>query len=279
MGRVFIGSEALAEGAVTRYALQSRFRRIFPDVYVPGQQAISLGDQAAGAWLWARRQGVISGVAASALHGAPWVDADVPIEVNWANGRPPRGVVVRHDVLRPDEIVKINGLPVTSLARTAYDLARCLPRLEALQRLDALMWATRFSRADVASIAERNRGARGLRQLRELLPLVDGGAASPKETWLRLLLIDEGFPIPQTQIPVRDGNTIIGWLDMGWEDVMVGVEYDGEHHQKIRRHYVKDRKRSRAIDDLRWNVVSVIAEDRRPDIVSRVRTARLNSRS
>ncbi|CAN5683963.1 hypothetical protein BH09ACT8_BH09ACT8_52350 [soil metagenome] len=238
----------------------------------------SLGDQTAGAWLWARRQGVISGVAASALHGAPWVDADTPIELNWGNGRPPPGVVVRHDVLRADEVTKINGLPVTSLARTAYDVARYLPRTEALQRLDALMWATSFSREDVALIAKRNQGARGLRQLRELLPLVDGGAASPQETWLRLLLIDEGFPIPQTQIPVRDDQTIIGWLDMGWEDVLVGVEYDGAHHQKVRRHYVKDRKRSRAIDDLRWNVVSVIAEDRRPDIVARVRTARLQSR-
>jgi hypothetical protein len=279
MKDVFIGSEALARGVVTRFELQRWYRRIFPDVYVPKQRVLSLRDRTVGAWLWGRRRAVIGGVAASALHGAPWVDATTPIELLWDNGRPPPGVVVRHDALRDDEVTKIAGLPVTSLARTAYDLARLLPRTQALQRLDALMWATPFSREDVLLIAKRNPRARGLRQLRELVPLVDGGAASPKESWLRLVLIDAGFPVPETQIPVRDGNTIIGWLDMGWEDLMVGVEYDGNHHRTNRRTYVKDKWRARAVDKLRWNVVYVIAEDRREDIIARVRTARLRSRS
>jgi hypothetical protein len=95
--------------------------------------------------------------------------------------------------------------------------------------------ATPFSAEDVLLIAKRHHGARGTRQLRELLPLVDGGAASPKETWLRLLLIDAGFPKPTTQIPaVEDHGRLVRMLDLGWEDFMVAAEYDGDQHRTNR---------------------------------------------
>jgi hypothetical protein len=182
-----------------------------------------------GAWLWSKRKAVISGVAASALHGAEWVDANVPIELTMDCSRPPRGIIARDETLFEDEIIQIAGLPVTTTARTAFDLCRHLKRGEALARLDALMRAKPFSIEDVMLIAKRHRGVRGLPQLRELLPLVDGGAASPQETRLRLLFIDAGFPRPTTQIPVYDGGELVAVLDMGWEDFLVAAEYDGEH--------------------------------------------------
>ena len=49
-------------------------------------------------------------------------------------------------------------------------------------RLDALMHATEVKVADIELLADRHRGARGLVQLRQALPLVDGGAESPYET-------------------------------------------------------------------------------------------------
>ena len=72
-----------------------------------------------------------------------------------------------------------------------------------------------FSTGEVLLLAKRYRGARGLRRLKEALPLVDGGAASPKETWLRLLLIDAGFPRPTTQILVLDGRRLVAQLASG----------------------------------------------------------------
>jgi hypothetical protein len=84
-------------------------------------------------------------------------------------------------------------------------------------------------------LAKRHQGARGLRRLRGALPLVDGGAASPKETWLRLLLIDAGVPVPTTQIPVNENWRTVAVLDMGWERLEVAVEYDGDQHRASRR--------------------------------------------
>ncbi|MGB8387377.1 DUF559 domain-containing protein, partial [Mycobacterium sp.] len=156
-------------------------------------------------------------------------------------------------------------------ARTAFDLARQLPNGEAVARLDALMRATPFCVEDVLLLAQRYPGARGLRRLRTALPLVDSGAASPKETWLRLLLIDAGLPTPETQIPVNENWRTVGVLDMGWERYQVAVEYDGDHHRANRRQYARDQWRIRTLEAIGWIVIRVIAEDKAEDVVRRVR--------
>lgn len=273
MGVVFVGSEALAGGRVTEYQLRRRYRAIFRDVYVPRQHQPSLRDRILGAWLRTRRRGVIAGVAASALHGALWVDADIAIEVIAPSARPQHGLLVREETLAETETTRVAGLPVTAPVRTAYDLGRHLPRRKAVARMDSLMAATAFSVEDVLLLAKRHRGARGVRRLRTALPLVDGGAASPRETWLRLVLIDAGLPAPATQIPVLDGDIVVALLDMGWEEFKVGVEYDGDQHRHDRRQYVKDIRRHEFIGDRGWLVVRVVREDRSIDVVDRVERA------
>jgi very-short-patch-repair endonuclease len=208
------------------------------------------------------------------MWGANWIDDDAPIELVWNNGRPPDGLVVRNDTLAADEVDHVGRVPVTTPARTAFDLLRRLPRDEAVARADALMWSCRFSVDEVASLAERHPAARGLRALRVALPLVDDGAASPQETWLRLLLRDNGLPVAATQIPVYDRAGLIGVVDMGWEDEKIAVEYDGDHHRTNRRQYAKDQRRLRRLEAAGWIVVRVIAEDGAADILARVTDAR-----
>lgn len=275
MQAVFIGSEAVARGVITRHELRRWYEPIFPGVYAERGQQLSLRDRTEGAWLWSRRRAIVAGVAASALHAARWVDADIPIELIWSSTRPPRGIVAREQVLAGDEATRVAGLPVTTPARTAYDLGRYLPRGQAVARLDALMRATPFSMDEVLLLAKRYPGARGMRQLRSALRLVDGGAASPKETWLRLLLVDAGLPIPTTQIPVVDGYRALAMLDMGWREFGVAVEYDGDQHRSDRRQYVKDQWRLRKLAEWGWIIIRVIAEDKPEDVIERVTTALL----
>ncbi len=182
--------------------------------------------------------------------------------------------MVRGETLEHDEITHVARLPVTTPARTAYDLGRHLPRGEAVARMDALARATPFSTEDVLVLAKRHRGARGLRRLRAVLSLVDAGAESPKETWLRLLLIDAALPIPTTQIRVYDGRYWpFAFLDMGWEQYKVAAEYDGDQHRTDRVRYVKDQRRLRKLEKRGWIVIRVIAEDKPDDVVNRVRDA------
>ncbi|HEU0190455.1 MAG TPA: hypothetical protein VFR17_04180, partial [Mycobacterium sp.] len=217
MGEVFIGSEAIAERRLTRHELQRWYRTIYRGVYVPVRAEPTLRDRTVGAWLSSGRQAVIAGAAASALHGAQWVDDDIDIELVSDSTRPQRGLKVRDETLAPDEVTRRSCLPVTTPARTAYDLGRHLPRDRAVARMDALARATPFATEDVLLVAKCHSRARGLRRLRTALDLVDAGAASPKETWLRLVLIDAGLPRPATQIMVYDGSPWpFAHLDMGW---------------------------------------------------------------
>lgn len=273
MDNVFRGSEVQRVGHLSRYRLRAGFRAIYPDVYLAKGVSPSLQTRAAAAWLWSGRRGVLAGLAAAALHGAAWIDDDEPVELVWRNTRAPAGVLTRSQRMDGDETMRVAGLPVTTPARTAFDLARHLPTGEAVARLDALKRATPFAAEDVLLLAKRHAGVRGLRRLRKALPLVDCGAASPKETWLRLLLIDAGLPIPTTQIPVVKNWRLVAMLDMGWEEHRVGVEYDGDHHRTDRRQYARDQRRLRALEALGWLVVRVIAEDKPEDVVRRVRDA------
>lgn len=271
---VFIAGEALAAGQVTRHELAAHHRRLLPGVYAPRLTPLSLADRIFAAWLWSGRRGVVSGWAASALHGAQWVDPAAPIELNLAHNKSPAGVITRRDSLLDSEVVRIRGMAVTTVQRTAFDLARRGSRVSALQRLDALARATGFAAAELDGVLELHPHVRGRRRVPQLLDLIDAGAQSPKESWLRLLLIDAGFPRPRTQIPVPGpGGFPRFYLDMGWEEFMVAVEYDGEQHRTDTGQYRGDVARSEYIDEMGWRRIRVLAGHRSTDIVRRVERA------
>ena len=224
MDDVFIGSEALAGGVLTRGRLRWNFQAFFPDVYTSKDATPSLSQRTVGAWLWSGRRGVIAGLAAAALHDAQWVDDSTDIEMILRSGRSPNGIVVRNARIEADEIVEIAGLPVTTPERTALDLARHAPRDIAVPHLDALARATRITSADVWPLVDRYRGARDLCRAIVALDLMDGGSFSPKETVVRLALIDAGLPAPRTQFLVGDG-TRVALIVMGYEAPKVAVDF------------------------------------------------------
>lgn len=168
----------------------------------------------------------------------------------------------------------IDGRFVTTAARTAFDIGRGGALHSAVARLDALAAATSFTVDDVLDIAQRHPGSPGLRRLETALELVDAGAQSPRESYLRMLLIEAGFPRPQTQIPVLGANGIpFAHIDVGWEKFKVGVEYEGMHHQTVRGRYVYDIHRLEDVQQQGWLMVRVVAEDRPASITRRVRVA------
>ncbi len=275
MTEIFLGREAVGDGLRQR-DLRRFYRSVFRGVHAPKWAALTLQDRTTAAWLATDRTGVIAGIAASALHGAEWVKDTEPIEVLAGDRRGQPGLIVRRDRIGDDERTVIAGLPVTTPARTAFDLGRHLKRPEALARMDALMRAAPYAVDDVQALAARYGPVRGGRQLRELLPLVDAGAASLPESRLRLRLIDDGLPVPETQIAVyADEGWLVGYLDMGWRGIKLAVEYDGDQHRTDRRQYVRDIRRLPLMESLGWEVVRVVKEDRPAEVLQRVRAAYL----
>lgn len=274
MTEPFIGSEAVTSGAMSKSALRSRYRRLFPDIYCNRGPDVTATVLAKAAWLWSGRAAVVGGRSAAALLGSDWVDADGPVDLIHGNRTTPPGITVHADRISEDQVILVDGIPVTSPARTALDLG-CWYRFgPAVASLDALARATRFDPGEAMALATRYPGRRGIRNARRALAMVDAGAQSPKETWLRLVLIERGLPTPTTQIPVMDDfGTVVAYLDMGWEDIMIAVEYDGEQHRTDRRQYTWDVRRLEMLERMGWIVVRVLAGDRPDVIVRRVRAA------
>jgi hypothetical protein len=224
--------------------------------------------------LWSGRGGVLAGRSAAALHGAKWVDDDAPAQLLHRNRRAPSDIDTWSDRFDDAEVQVVNGMRVTTPARTALDLACRLPIDDAVAAIDALARATRLRMAHVDALAERYRGRRSIRRARDALDLVDSGAESPQETRLRLLYIRAGFPRPETQIPIYDEyHQLVAVLDMGWRDIKVGADYEGKHHRLSRWQLDKDIRRFESVTELGWIDVRVTVVDTEGVIIERTRRA------
>jgi very-short-patch-repair endonuclease len=275
--KFIVGSEALASGTLTRQTLRAHYDKVHQNVYAPKGLELDARDKAHAAWLWSRRDAVLVGSSAAAMLGTKWLPDDAPPELARSQFRSPKGIVTHSGAIADDEIRRLRGIPCTTPARTAYDIGRRIRKDESIIRIDALLNATRIPVSAVEAIADRYPGARGVRGLRTALDLVDGGAESPQETRLRLVLVRSIEPRPVTQIPVRDDRgRVRRRIDMGYPEWMVGVEYDGEQHFEDAEAYANDIMRLEFLANRGWTIVRVSAcqlREERREVVERVRRA------
>src|SRR5699024_1855798 len=104
--------------------------------------------------------------------------------------------------------------------------------------------------------------------------LIRPGTDSPRETWLRLLLIRAGLPEPRVNARISaDGEIPERFGDLVYRRERVVVEYEGAHHSESRTSYLSDIRRFEQLAD--WRFVRVTQEDAAdPDgIIRRVRAA------
>lgn len=272
MEEPFVGSEALAAG-MTRHQLRTRYMAIHWGVYVTVGTEPTPVLRAKAAWLRSRRRGVLAGFSAAAMHGARWIDSDQPACVIDENHRPERGIVVWRDDVLDDEIWLIDGIRVTNPIRTAIDLACRFPPKVSIPAIDALLRATKRTRADVLAALPRHAGRKGIVRARKAIALVDGAAQSRKETWLRLLFLKAGYPWPEAQCIVYDDfGAEIGHVDGGWRDRKIGYEYQGEHHTDIEQ-LTYDIRRVDAMREMGWIILQFTCRDGTAAILARLAKA------
>jgi hypothetical protein len=247
------GWDAVEAGNLTVRELRRLYVSIYPGVHVPRGAELCAVRRAQAAWLWSRQRGVVAGLSASAMLGSRWIEPGHPAELIHTNRHPPANLMVHSDELATVETQHLNGIAATTPARTAFDIGRRLELVAGVQRIDALMNATDVKVRDIETVAARHPGVRGLVQLRETLALVDGGAESPWETLTRLLFVQNGFPPPETQIPVHDDyGILIAVIDIGWRDYLVGVDFEGSHHWTNARQRHWDAERFTRLPELGW---------------------------
>lgn len=186
--------------------------------------------------------GAIGGWAAAYLHGVEslagihWDGTPLDVTVCIAREQQVRraGIDDFRSALHPGDVTSFGGLPVTSLLRTAFDLARrASGRADAVGVLDAVAHATDLDVADVAAYAAERRRWFGRRQVLDAVGLTDRRSLSPYESRLRMLwMLDAGLPRPECNVPIfdRDGR-LLGYPDLFAPAAGVVAEYDGAHHR------------------------------------------------
>lgn len=157
------------------------------------------------------------------------------------------------------ETTVVDGLPVTHRSRTLVDCAADLPRLEAVAAADQFLRIGVDSRS-LAAVLERLHGER-LRRANATLLAADPRAESPMESWTRCLIADSGLPAPTPQLRVRTPGGRSRFLDLGWEEWKVGVEYDGMATHAGLAAETRDRRRHRLLHGWGWEVVVLTASD------------------
>ncbi|MDL4821482.1 hypothetical protein [Actinomadura opuntiae] len=236
-----------------------------PGIYFGADRGSSLTDRAAAlsrllppdaviarrsaAWIW----GI--DVLPPGVSETDWdVELITPRPAECATGPP---LTAEHVDLPSGHIEERAGVRVTSRTRTALDCTRWLPRAEAVAALDQFL-RQGVDTDELRTMARTLEGYRGNRRLRDLLRLGDQGAASPGESWTRTAIVDAGFPRPRTQIPVAGPDDRWFYVDLGYEDYRVGMEYDGERHHTGRTARAHDEGRRRWLSkEMGWQIIPV----------------------
>ena len=244
--RPFTVAEARALG-VTRRALQSScWRRIGSSIYCWRGWPEDTWE-VLHAWHRRLADAVFTGLTAAWLYRLD-VDPCHPIEVavppnSGVRSRP--GLVARRITLGQEEVKRVRGLPVLSVARLFSDLRPRLKRVEFLVLADQALRLELGRFDDLAEPAE-----------------------SPMETRLRWLLRKPGLPQPHVQARLSFGRA-----DLYYPEARLVIEYDGANH---RDRLVEDNRRQNQLQNAGFRLLRFTAADltQRPAaIVALVRDA------
>ena len=241
-------------------------RRVVRGVYAPAALEDTIETRCAAVRLVVSAHQIICDRTAAWLHevevfGLTDTPALTPIEVCTLRGRPVtvlRGVDGRTRDLQPRDIQEIDGLKVTTPLRTALDLGCALGKHRALGALDQFMRHHGVTQWEMRRELPRFGRRRGVIQLRALIPLADPRAESPRESWVRLDLLEAGFPAPVLQLWIYQDGVPLYRLDLAWPEHLVAVEYDGdEWHFRTAEQRRNDRTRRAWLRRHGWTVIVV----------------------
>lgn len=260
----FLGSEAIRAGLVTRDTLRGpRFKKLGVDVFTAADLPANFANRSRGVALRLNGSGVLSGYSAAELLGSGCVPGHPSVEVTVPGGdfRERPGLTVHRDLLAEDEVTTVDGVAATTPLRTAWDLARWLPTVEAVVAVDALARVGGFDPRALRRIQQRYPRARWRRRVPGVVDLSDPRAESPMETRSRLVLVLRGLPCPELQFAVYDADGVfVARLDMAYPRLRLAVEYDGRGHLKQWQQEV-DAHRANRLDECDWSVLRFTSTD------------------
>jgi very-short-patch-repair endonuclease len=185
--------------------------------------------------------------------------------------RAPRRPGVRGHCADLDGLVQVmaSGLRVVSVAACWSQLSSRLGLADLVAVADAAVRAGLVDRSALEALLADPRHRRGRRARRRAMALIDPRAESAMESILRVLMLDDGLPLPEVNRDVVVDGLWLARPDLSYPQLKIAIEYDGDHHRTDQRQWRSDKTRRRLLEDAGWIVIEVIADDvyRRPDLL------------
>ncbi len=172
---------------------------------------------------------MLCGISAAAVWGMPlivsWPD-EVSLLTRYRGGGTSEPGVRRTVVgARDAPVTSHRGLPLTSPARTAIDLASGLGFRSGVVAMDWLL-ARGLERDDLFTAISSRTSRRGRAAALAAAEFADAGSESPGESVARAAIFEAGFVVPELQHELRDAEGTMR-LDFWWPGVDVAGEFDG----------------------------------------------------
>lgn len=174
---------------------------------------------------------VVSHQSAAVLHNLPLpahsLDRVYMTRLSTGHGDTGTDLRVRKTRLASDEITEIDGFAVTTLARTAVDLAKVLPYEWGVVVCDAAL-GLGLTAQELHSSVHRYRRLKGLPRARMAAAFADPRSESPAESLSRVQLASAALPIPQLQAELFDATGVfVARPDFLWDEYQLVGEVDG----------------------------------------------------
>lgn len=265
-----------------------RWLFVAPGVYSLPGAAPSWRRDLMAACLQAGPEAVVSHEAAAALHGLDtFPPGSVTVTVKHGDHQHLRAGRLRQSTdLGLHHRTVVDGLPVTTVARTFCDLAAGTRPARLRAALDSAFATRSCSVDDVRRCLEelRRPGKRGLRRLAALLEARTGGrvpAPSTLERRLKLVLRENGLPIPVREHELPWDRQTQGRVDFAYPGQRIIIEADSRRWHTRERDFEVDRRRDREAQLAGWDVYRFTWEDLRTcpeEVAATVRRALALSR-
>jgi hypothetical protein len=163
----------------------------------------------------------------------------------------------RHERLAtvtPEDIAWLDGLPVTSLARTVVDIARAEVLRSGVVVADAALRRGLLP-AELAAAAARMAGWRGGRRAVEVAAFASGLSESALESVSRVLFHEQAVPRPEQQVEIWVDGRFEARVDFLWREQNVVGEADGRAKYASVESLYAEKRREERLRDLGFEVV------------------------
>lgn len=264
-GRVFRTRDVIARGLLTPAELRSSaWRQLFRGVYADARLDDCVDLRISAARLLIPPEAAFSGRTAAFLHGATelagvgdLVEVSVPTGVRFG---PVQGLRVRQVALATSDVTALEEWRCTTALRTAVDIARHEPLMEAVPALDVLLARAIVGRGELVEAVTGGDIGRGAVRARTAVELANPLAESQPESRLRVLLALAGLhPVPQYTVRTPEGR-FVARVDLAFVAQRVAIEYDGAWHGE-KGQLSRDRRRHNRLVAAGWTVVYLTAAD------------------